>query len=320
MRNVAADNAKFILIVLVVFGHLLETKVSSSQMLTDIFKTIYSFHMPAFIMLAGLFFNTKNNIKKTYNNIIVPFIFYNLLYELILFASAKTLSYYTLVLSPAWIMWFLYSLAIWRLITPTFLKIKYPFVISVIISLIACNFNFIGYPLGLSRTLTFFPIFLFSVLYKDLIFKAFSFKYRLLSLIAFALLLSFVYFSDIDYRVWFGSRNMPILGYDVVSGTLIKLSTLLVSILLSISLFTLIPRKALFTKNPGENTLHIYLAHGVVIKMLSFIGVFTLLFDKFGESYFVITMIVFATIISLVLSMQFVKKINEHIFKIIQLK
>ncbi|WP_193450775.1 MULTISPECIES: acyltransferase family protein [Providencia] len=320
MRNVAVDNAKFFLIMLVVFGHLLETKISSSQVLTDIFKTIYSFHMPAFIMLSGLFFNTKNNVKKTYNNIIVPFIFYNLLYELILFTSAKTLSYYTLVLSPAWIMWFLYSLAIWRLITPIFLKIKYPFVISVFISLIACNFNFIGYPLGLSRTLTFFPVFLFSVLYKDVIFKSFNFKYKALSLIAFILLLSGVYFSDIDYRIWFGSRSMSTLGYGAISGTLLKLATLLISILLSILLFTLISRKNISTTNFGENTLHVYLAHGVIIKLLSFAGIFTLLFDKFGEVYFSIVMAVFAVVISITLSMRFIKNINEYIFKFIQLK
>ncbi|GHB89899.1 hypothetical protein GCM10007290_14960 [Providencia stuartii] len=113
---------------------------------------------------------------------------------------------------------------------------------------------------------------------------------------------------------------MSTLGYGAISGTLLKLATLLISILLSILLFTLISRKNISTTNFGENTLHVYLAHGVIIKLLSFAGIFTLLFDKFGEVYFSIVMAVFAVVISITLSMRFIKNINEYIFKFIQLK
>ncbi|MCR5545514.1 MAG: acyltransferase, partial [Lachnospiraceae bacterium] len=51
------DNAKGFLILLVVFGHLVDLVCHSSSgpLLHYTFLTIWSFHMPAFLFIAGLF-------------------------------------------------------------------------------------------------------------------------------------------------------------------------------------------------------------------------------------------------------------------------
>ena len=49
------DNAKFILMTLVVIGHFADTYESSSVLLRGVTLFLYSFHMPAFIFISGLF-------------------------------------------------------------------------------------------------------------------------------------------------------------------------------------------------------------------------------------------------------------------------
>lgn len=53
-RNYLFDNLKFLLIVLVVFGHSLE-EISLAQDYAIIRAWIYSFHMPAFVFISGYF-------------------------------------------------------------------------------------------------------------------------------------------------------------------------------------------------------------------------------------------------------------------------
>lgn len=49
------DNLKLFLIFLVVLGHLSFDYFDSSQMFRTISMVIYTFHMPAFVFISGLF-------------------------------------------------------------------------------------------------------------------------------------------------------------------------------------------------------------------------------------------------------------------------
>ena len=57
------NNVKFFLISFVVVGHFCEAFITSSRLLTLIWETIYIFHMPAFIMVSGIFL--KRTIERT---------------------------------------------------------------------------------------------------------------------------------------------------------------------------------------------------------------------------------------------------------------
>ncbi|MGK0563065.1 acyltransferase family protein, partial [Enterococcus faecalis] len=56
------DNVKLFLIFLVSFGHILDREASPSRLMETIHFWIYSFHMPAFIFVSGLF--SKHAIKQ----------------------------------------------------------------------------------------------------------------------------------------------------------------------------------------------------------------------------------------------------------------
>ena len=54
-RDYGFDNSKLILIILVVFAHLLEISTKNYGSNNDIYRVIYSFHMPAFVFITGYF-------------------------------------------------------------------------------------------------------------------------------------------------------------------------------------------------------------------------------------------------------------------------
>lgn len=54
-RNLKIDNMKGVLILLVVIGHILLPIQGSTRAVTNLFYLIYTFHMPAFVFLSGLF-------------------------------------------------------------------------------------------------------------------------------------------------------------------------------------------------------------------------------------------------------------------------
>ena len=57
------DNLKFILILLVVVGHLADTFTGESESFRALYLFIYSFHMPLFFFISGLFFSEKKILK-----------------------------------------------------------------------------------------------------------------------------------------------------------------------------------------------------------------------------------------------------------------
>ena len=63
------DNAKFVLMFLVIAGHLLEC--FSGRFVSSIYRTIYLFHMPAFIFLSGYF--SSFHPKKILCRLILPY-------------------------------------------------------------------------------------------------------------------------------------------------------------------------------------------------------------------------------------------------------
>ena len=49
------DNLKFFLIMMVVIGHIIDNYTHDSKFILGLFLFIYSFHMPAFIFVSGIF-------------------------------------------------------------------------------------------------------------------------------------------------------------------------------------------------------------------------------------------------------------------------
>ena len=69
------DNIKFFLISTVVVGHIIDFATAESDVYKSIFLFIYSFHMPLFIFLSGLFNKNRDTKKKVISFIFLGFAF-----------------------------------------------------------------------------------------------------------------------------------------------------------------------------------------------------------------------------------------------------
>lgn len=176
-RNYAFDNLKGLLVFLVVFGHLIQfTRGKAEPIVGYTYTGIYLFHMPLFVFISG-YFSKKNNPKR----LIELFLIYALWQVGItpLFLSLTTdVSYFDVVESvfnPTNHHWYLFSLILWRILTPYLAKIKGIIPLSFIVG------AFIGLsPLlaqlspatkdasifSFARTIGFFPFFLMGYFFK----------------------------------------------------------------------------------------------------------------------------------------------------------
>lgn len=149
------DNARVILIFLVVFGHLISKYVKDEPFLANIYLFIYTFHMPAFILISGYFAKKINNagyFEKLVKKTLIPYavfqIFYSV-YYVMFFQDAISFSLFV----PRWGLWFLISLVFWNVLLYFFIKIKFGIPLAILISLVIGYDTSIDGFLSLSRTL-----------------------------------------------------------------------------------------------------------------------------------------------------------------------
>ncbi|HGM4930589.1 TPA: acyltransferase family protein [Serratia marcescens] len=202
MREAWVDYAKGIGIILVVFGHVNRGLYSagiqlsgSSYLLTD--SIIYSFHMPLFFFLSGLFFTQSLDKKgKTHfviskiDTIVYPYVIWSLLQGLV----EVLLSRYTnnpsslgdvlsLFTHPRAQFWFLYALfMVFVLATLLYSKETYRYLLPVLIVISA----------GL-------------YLYQDSLTKAFHFDYITRFLVFFLLGAFAIRYASLIANLGFGS-------------------------------------------------------------------------------------------------------------------
>ncbi|GAA1328852.1 acyltransferase family protein [Leucobacter albus] len=163
------DNARFALIVLVVIGHLISTVRTDTELGFALYAYIYLFHMPAMIALSGLFSKpevTPKAIASTVQLLVVWGLWEGIWAVLRGVVSGKQLSQNFLV-SPAWTLWFLVTLATMRILLPYIARLKHPLVVATGLALIAPLLPAIGVNFSAARTLAFLPFFVAAWLAKE---------------------------------------------------------------------------------------------------------------------------------------------------------
>lgn len=102
------DNLKFLLIMTVVVGHCVYYMTGNSNIMKSIFIFIYSFHMPLFIYLSGLF-HSDHNVKER----CLLFIFLGYIMKAVLYLIKAVLFHKAdfSLLSDAGVPWYMFALA-----------------------------------------------------------------------------------------------------------------------------------------------------------------------------------------------------------------
>jgi fucose 4-O-acetylase-like acetyltransferase len=288
-RYPVLDNARFVLIALVVTGHLLEQLADQGPIATALYRWIYLFHMPAFVLISGAVSKstlTRHRVFALATGLLLPYLIFQTLYpawDAWLFHTGDGSQDY---LTPYWLLWYLPSLACWRLLLPMFARLKFALPLAVAIALAAGLAPWIGYPLSLSRTLVFFPLFLLghrlggqrlqqlgdSVVRKGV---------ALVVLIAAAF--GAWLLRDLDPQWLYASVGYDALDIAAPAGSGIRLALLAASSACALSVLTLLPRRS-HGSTAGRRSLDAYLLHGFLVRAAVAAGVFSWLGGAMPEA------------------------------------
>jgi fucose 4-O-acetylase-like acetyltransferase len=292
-RNAVVDNARFILIFLVVLGHFLEFFLGNNEFFRSLYIGIYTLHMPAFAFLAGIYAprkHTYSSLQKMLRSIFIPLFLFSVIYELLHYIYWDWSSY-SQKFQPYWLLWFFWSLFSWRLLLPLVLQLRQPFLWALAAALLAGLTGSISYGASLSRTMVYFPVFLAGALWGKSILaervrieeegsakEKYSEQWKLYSWIARFFTLSLflggasliIWFLQGEYHQWvFQAYSYETLKWSKWGGLALRSLFLLTAFAGSMALLLLVPQKRFWWTKWGERSLYIYLWHGLWIKFLA---------------------------------------------------
>lgn len=136
-RDPVIDNARFLLIALVVLGHVLTT-MRDNPVIDVAYTWIYMFHMPAFVFLSGLVIRNAavdpRQGARLVSGVVAPLVIFTVLYELFGRLVGQPVPSDDHLLDPYWLLWFLAALALWRLLVPVLHALRWPVATTVAVA------------------------------------------------------------------------------------------------------------------------------------------------------------------------------------------
>ncbi|MGV9326369.1 acyltransferase family protein [Streptosporangium sandarakinum] len=267
-REPYLDNVKFVLIALVVTGHsLVPTLAAHSSKAAYLF--IYTFHMPAFVLVSGYlgrnFWNSNAKINKLVDTMLVPYAVVELGYALLRYAVGQKWS--LTIIDPAWLNWYLLALVLWRISTPIWNRMRQPVLVALVISMVA-GFSEISGDFSIDRFFGLLPFYVIGLVLKPEHFDLLKPLWvRITGGVVLAggaavaiLIAPHVSLKPVYYRYSFKSMDMSWwLGLGV------RGAMLLAGLVLSVALLAVVPRRQTWFSDLGTRTLYAYLLHGVVV-------------------------------------------------------
>ena len=277
-RDYWFDNAKAILIVAVVVGHLANGIFSTStDWVVALQKFIYIFHMPAFMIISGRF--AKKRIDRgdwvtVINKLVVPYVVLQtlmlMLYSGVDYASTSSFSY----LKPLFGLWYFITIAAFSLISPYIVKFKWAFPLSLVAGLAV---GFLPHTLygGFHRIFCFYPFFLFGYYTYG---KSFSFCkkiwFRVISvaIILITGILTLKYAKHLSFELLCMNKTYNFIAKDVdttiIGAFLMNIARYAVGFLFFFVIMGVTPSKKTFFSYIGTNSSYVYALHLFIIVFL----------------------------------------------------
>jgi fucose 4-O-acetylase-like acetyltransferase len=267
-RVESLDIIRAVLIVLVVYAHLVEHFGDRDPAFQAVYAALSIFGLPLFVLVSGMLAKPllgDKDYRTMFAKLLLPLVCLQAVYlVLLLYVGGDPVRH---LLDPQWLLWFLLSLCLWRMMLPLFLRLPLALPVAIALTLAAGYAEYIGADLSLSRTLYFFPFFLAGYLWRESLPKLVA-RARPLWGLVFALLMTGVFFwslHGLDPGVVYHDR-----GYDRAAvwesfPALGRLGLLLISALGALAWMAIMPRKSRWLARLGRRTLTILALHGFVV-------------------------------------------------------
>ncbi|MDN6874671.1 acyltransferase family protein [Pseudomonas citronellolis] len=264
MRDTYIDNAKGVLIFLVVLGHFLEKATDwhwNYPVIKYVLTVIFMFHVPALVFLSGL--TAKNeNLSFRILRLFVMYVIFQGAYMLFLnfYNGTGSLSF----VRPYWVVWFLLAMCFWYAAIPLIHSVRYPVLLSVAISVISGAFAWSDYQWSISRVMVFLPFFVVGNLYGaeiiGFIKKLPKWKYVFAIVVP---VMAFALFKNLIENPWlYGTFNCSWLKVDNDKGVMVRAMLDVFAFASILCILCLIPKGDSVLASIGRNSLSVYLLHG----------------------------------------------------------
>ena len=272
-RDAAFDAVKGVLVVLTVFGHLLEY-VWDMPVCDWAYRFVYVFHMPAFCF-AGGWFGYKSDVWKTCRRNAYLYVVWQAVYLAFFMAFVPGGPVSVGFAWPVWLLWYLVSITAWRvvleMIRPWFGGHPWKAVAIAVAAGVLAGFDpDAGYALSWSRTVAFLPYYLAGAACRSRDRHPAGTMARLgraKYLVAAAGLAGAALFAScsgvLPRKVLYCS--LPYKGWDWVAARFCQYAA---AFLMIAALFALVPSRPGRICGIGRRSLYVYLAHGIPVKLL----------------------------------------------------
>ena len=263
-RDYRLDNLKGFAILLVVFGHFIQPCIKESDLLRNIFFSIYTIHMPLFCLVSGyLFKRSRSDTWTKLKRYLLYFAAGQLAYTAICLAFGADPVYYSL-------LWYLIALMAWAVVTPWLTRhgVKLPLLISMVLGLGIGLLPTEGFSILSPRIITYYPYFLLGV-FLDKPYTLGNAKKMIFGLLFVGVLgICLTQLDLINYRAVFLNQDYLDMDMTYTLGLSTRLALYILGFIAALGCFyTFTSQLTLFTEL-GRISAIIYLAHGVLIKTL----------------------------------------------------
>ncbi|MBX9391024.1 acyltransferase family protein [Streptomonospora nanhaiensis] len=286
-RDALLDNAKFLLIVLVVVGHTIEP-LTDTRLGNAVYYWIYLFHMPAFVLISGYlsksFDGSPRRIDKLLTTIAAPYVIFWGVYALVSLAVGRDLPGGPL--DPLWLTWFLAALFVWRLTVPVWQRLRWPFAVAVGVSLLGGLVG-TGEVLSVSRIMSLLPFFVAGLLLEPHHFAFLRQTWvRVWAAITMAAtaVVCYVYLEQLSrewvyWRESLADRDMDLLPVGIPG----RLLFLVLAFALTAAVLSLTPGRTTHFTRLGALTMYVYLLHGLFVRGADALGYYDAVAGLLGD-------------------------------------
>lgn len=277
-RSAHIDNAKALLIVLVVLAHSLGLLALEHGSAAAVNRTIYLFHIPAFIFVSG-YLSKPDAFTRKGARALASLVFAYLLFNALdyvwsaVFKGAAIVPL-NIVTRPSYALWFLLSLVWWRVLLPAFAigesrASALASVAAAAVVSIGCGYVITdGDWMSISRVFVFLPFFVAGYRARQQHWTIpRTWWSRALAAVAFATAFVAMYAGHFisGTEVLLQRKSFLQMGDATLQAGATRLGLLAVSAVLIVAFLQLVPRRSLIFTSLGATTLSVYAWHAFTL-------------------------------------------------------
>ncbi len=289
------DNIKFLAILLVVVGHGINFMTEFEEpfwFANYLYLTIYSFHMPVFLFISGLFLKPMNKETPFPKGKVISYILIGIILRVMMSILRLFLG-----MSPAFsvleiydsLTWYMWAMAVFITLMWIFREhnTKYFLLLSLIVGCMAGYDSNLGDMFALMRIFVFMPIFTLGYMLTPESVASFL-SNKILRIVSVFVVIGFVilFFSNEDIytylRPMFTGRNgFGVLDEGYSFGCLYRLLCYAISVVFGTAVMALVPNRDLgIISKTGTKTLQIYFWHKFFFVIFEAFFLFEFIVDK----------------------------------------